>query len=231
MRTTLLALFVVTLAVPTAAQHPSALDDPIRKEFRIDDPRSLQPCASGIAIDQVARATHVLAGFENTPDCWLSPRSLAAVTGIDIVAGMSARQAFDHVIASMPMFSWKELNSVVVVRPTMASADPNDLLNQSVQPFQASNAYVDDVLHRVLLAATPSLFIPHEDVPRSGELVRHSMTLTFSGGTMLDALNAMIRAHGSAEWHVGYVDRRAQVLVTTLRFPGDHVMAPAALPK
>ena len=174
---------------------------------------------------------HVPVGFENTPDCWLTPRSLRAGAGSDIVTGMSARQVFDHVIASMPMFSWKALNRVVVVRPTSAWADPNDLLNQRVQPFEATNEYVDDVLHAVLRAATPSLYIPHEDVPRSGELVNHSMTLVFSGGTMLDALNAMVRAHGSAEWHVGYIDGGAYVLVNTLAFPGDQVMAPAALPQ
>jgi hypothetical protein len=44
-------LLVVTLAAPIAAQHASTLDDPIREEFRIDDPRSLLPCASGMAVD------------------------------------------------------------------------------------------------------------------------------------------------------------------------------------
>jgi hypothetical protein len=99
---------VVTLASPIAAQHARTLDDPIREEFRIDDPLSLHPCAGGMAVDQIARAAQVPVGFENTPDCWLSPRSLRAGAGGDTIAGMSARQAFDRLIASMPMFSLVE---------------------------------------------------------------------------------------------------------------------------
>ena len=120
MRKMVLAFLGVTLAAPIAAQTASKLDDPIRGEFRIDDQRSLHACASGMAVDQLARAADVLVGFETTRDCWLSPRSRTAGASSETMTGMSVRTAFDHLIASMPMYSWKELNGVVVVRPTPA---------------------------------------------------------------------------------------------------------------
>jgi hypothetical protein len=218
MRTALSALLVVTLAAAIEAQQPLTLDDPIREELRIDNPRFVDPCASGQAVDQIARAAHMLVGFESTPDCWLCPRSLWAAPDGDILTGMSARQAFDHLIASMPTDSWKALNGIVVVRPTSAWNDPDNLLNQPVQPFEATNEHVVDILHAVLRATTPPLFLPHQDLPRSGELVNHSMTVVFPGGTMLDALNAVVRAHGSAEWQVGYASGFARIVVSTLAF-------------
>ncbi len=230
MRNLVLAFIVIALAAPIAGRTASKLDDPIRGELRIDDPRSLPSCASGMAVDQLARATDLPVGFEASPDCWLSPRSRTPGASSGSLTGMSVREAFDRLIASMPMYSWKELNGVVVVRPTTAWADSDDFLNQPVQPFAVTNAHADDVLHTALRAVTPSLFLPHVDVPRSGQLSGQSMTVKFPGGTLLDAFNTIVGAHGAAQWQVGYGDGRAQVLLSTLAFPGDSVMAPAANP-
>jgi hypothetical protein len=231
MRTILPAVLVITLATPLVAQQASTLDDPIPGELRIDSPRSLHPCAGGQAVDQVARAAHVLVGFENGQDCFPGPRSLRADTDAENLTGLSARLAFDNVIASMTSYSWKTVNGVVVVRPRAAWTNPDYFLNQTVQPFVATDESVDEILHTALRAATPSLLIPHEDLPRVGKLASHSMTVEFSGGTMLDALNAIVRAHGSAEWEVGYTGNHAMVVLSTLAFPKDSIMAPAALPR
>jgi len=225
------AFLVVTLATTLVAQNLTTLDDPIREEVQIDNPRFLHPCAGAMAVDQIARAAHLLFGFENTEDCAPGPRSLKAGADSEPIAGMSARLALDRWIASKPMYSWKPLNGVVVLRPTTAWANSNNLLNQTVRPFEATNANVDDILHAVLKATTPSLFLPHEDVPRRGPLVSHAMTVVFAGGTMLDALNAVVLAHGGAEWEIGYTGNRAQIVVSTVAFPKDAVMAPAALPQ
>jgi hypothetical protein len=131
----------------------------------------------------------------------------------------------------MTSYSWKTVNGVVVVRPGAAWTNPDDFLNQTVQAFVATDESVDEILHTALRVATPSLLIPHEDLPRVGKLVSHSMTVEFSGGTVLDALNAILRAHGSAEWEVGYTGNHAMVVLSTLAFPKDSIMAPAALPR
>jgi hypothetical protein len=227
----LLGLLVTVLAQTVAAQNASKLDDPIGGECRIDNPRFLHPCNSGMAIDQLARKANVLVGFENTPDCQPSGRSLKAGATSEILTGMSARQAFDHLMTLMPMYAWKEMNGVVVVRPKAAWDNPRDLLNLPTNPFDATNARVDDVLHVLLHAVTPSVFIPHEDVPRPQGPINRPVAVVFSGGTMLDALNAIARAHGGIGWQLGYPSRHnAVITLNTLEFSGDSVIAPVAVP-
>jgi hypothetical protein len=230
-RAILLAILVLMCTPSMPAQNSLTIDDPIREEVRVDNPRLLHPCASGIAVDQIARAAHVMVGFQNTRDCAPGPRSLKGGPNGENLMGMSARQAFDWWTASMPMYSWKRLNGVVVLRPTTAWEDPDDLLNQTVQPFQATNEYVDEILHVALRATTPSLFVPHVDVPRRGELSNRALSVVFSGGTMLDALNTIVLTHGAAEWEVGYTGYRAFIVVSTVAFPTDAVTAPAAMPQ
>ena len=98
---------------------------------------------------------------------------------------------------------------------------------------QLGHRRADQVLHAVLQAATPSLFKEHEDVPRHGQLVDRTLTLNFRGGTLLDALNEVVRSHGSAEWQIGFSPGRPIVELIALNpqlFPGDNVMAPVAVP-
>jgi hypothetical protein len=227
----LLGLLVTALAQSVAVQDASRLDDPIGGECRIDNPRFLHPCNSGMAVDQLARKADVLVGFENMPDCQPSGRSLKAGATSEILTGMSARQTFDHLMTLMPMYAWKEVNGVVVVRPKAAGDNPKDLLNLPTNPFNVTNERVDDVLHTLLHVVTPSLFIAHEDVPRPDGPINRPVGVAFSGGTMLDALNAIARAHGGVEWQLGYPGGRSAVItLNTLEFPGDAVMAPVALP-
>ena len=230
MRIIIFASLVVTLAGAIGAQNASKLDDPITGECRIDNPRFLNPCNSGMAVDQLARKAEVLVGFENMPNCPPSARSLKAGAAGETLTGMSARQAFDHLMTLMPTFSWKDMNGVVVVRPKAAWEDPRDPLNLSTGAFEAANERVDDVLHTVLHAVKPSMFIPHEDVPRPDGPITRPVAVAFSGGMMLDALNGVLRAHGGLEWQLGYPGNSAVITLSMLKFPGDGVIAPVAVP-
>jgi hypothetical protein len=211
------------------AQRP--FDEPVQVEFRVDNPRSLHACAGVRALDQIARATHVLLGFENLQTCGPGPRSLFVGPDNENLTGMSARLAFNRFIEAMPSYSWKPVNGVAVIRPTEAWDDGDGLLNQTVQPFEARDQNVNAVLHAALEATAPSLFLPHTHVPRRGVLSSQLITVTFPGGTLLDAFNAMVTAHGSAEWEVGYVGGHAMIVLTTTAFSADAVMCPVALPQ
>jgi hypothetical protein len=226
MQRMLLGLLVVAFAPVVGAQNPSKLDDPIRGEFRIDNPRFLHPCATGMAVDQIARQATVLVGFENTPDCWLSPRSLKAGESVEVLTGMTARQALDHRVVLMPTYRWQEMDEVAVVRPKPAWDDPTDVLNTPVASFNIINAHLNDVLDVVLQAATPSLFYPHTG-RRSGRPVDQPVSVAFRGGRMVDALNAVISARQGAEWQLGY-GYHPMLTVGTLEFSGGDVIAPLA---
>jgi hypothetical protein len=233
MRHMALALFVVVLGQRLGAQSPSKLDVPIKGGFFITDLGRLSPCAVGAVIVQVARQGSVLAGFESTPDCWLSPRfdPFDPEVNGQALPGMSAREAFDQLMTLMPMYSWKDMDGVVVVRPKGSWDDPADVLNFPAKRFNAMNQRIDDVLHTLLARVVPVAFYPHEDVPKAGRPIDRLVSVEFPGGSMLDALNAVVRAGGELEWQLGYTGGLATIAVTTFDWRGGSVMAPVALPE
>jgi hypothetical protein len=79
--------WVVVVAQTVDPQPRSTLDDPVRSEFRIADPRLLQPCETGTAVDQIVRNANALIGFENRADCGLSSRSRDAGNDGEILNG------------------------------------------------------------------------------------------------------------------------------------------------
>ena len=127
-------------------------------------------------------------------------------------------------------YRWQEIDGVVVIRPDAAWHDPANVLNRPTASFHVENAHVHNALHVLLQAVTPPLFWPHTDLklssngrldnPSSPALIDAPVSLAFSGGNMLDALNALVTAHESAIWQVGYVDGRVMIDLSTLDFSG-----------
>src|SRR4051812_34780026 len=113
MRVLVLGVFVVLVVTPAAARQASSLDQPVRGEFRIDRPDA-GTCAGHTAVDQIARQAHVLVGFEQTADCWLSGGKLTADASGLTLTGRSAREALDELMTLMPDYSWREIDGVAV---------------------------------------------------------------------------------------------------------------------
>jgi hypothetical protein len=139
---------------------------------------------------------------------------------------MSIRDAIDHVVALLPEYSWKAVDGVAVVRPKASWNNSTGPLNAPTKAFNASNVPFSDVLHTLLDAA--SLSVPHEDVPQHRPIDR-PITLSFRGGTLLDALNAVARAHGNTQWQLGYSGGRGEIAFTALDQDRGVVMAPLRL--
>jgi hypothetical protein len=225
-----LVLSVVALGSFVDAQTVSRLDDPLTGELRIDRPSVVPPCTVAMAVSFVARHAKIPAGFENTADCNFSPRALGPEVGDVVFTGMTARQAFDHLMELMPGYLWREIDGVVVVRPVSAWVDTQHVLNRPTAPFAVTSASADDHLHALLKAVSPSVFYPHTDLHESAGALDAVRAMTFDGGKMLDALNGLVRAR-DAEWEIGYnASGRPRVVVHTLAFGRGAVMAPLALP-
>jgi hypothetical protein len=230
MRHLVLASIVLALAPVLHGQSPSKLDDSIQAELLITDPSVLRPCQVGALVAQIGRQARVPVGLEQPPDCppgpWMPPgdhtRSLGTI---------SAHEAFDRVVMMMmPMYSWKDMDGVVVFRPAVAWDDPRNVLNLQTKDFKATNRNIDDLLHLLLRSVQPAVFYPHMDVPRSGRLVDRLASVEFPGGTMLEAVNALVRAGGELEWQLGYPRRHPIITLATLDLPGDVVMTPVLVP-
>jgi hypothetical protein len=70
------------------------------------------------------------------------------------------------------------------------------------------------------LAACGSLACEGPNDLSSPALIDAPVSVAFPGGTMLDALNAVARAHQSAIWRVGYLGNHADIELSTLDFWG-----------
>ena len=183
-----------------------------------------------MAVSFVARHAKIPAGFENTADCNFSPRALRPEVGDVVLTGMTARQAFDHLIELMPGYLWREIDGVVVVRPVSAWVDTQHFLHRPAAPFAVTSASADDHLHALLEAVRPSMFYPHSHVPRKTGVFDQPLDLSYTGGSMIGALSALVRARDS-EWEIAYnTPGRPRIVVYTLAFGRGAVMAPLALP-
>jgi hypothetical protein len=134
----------------------------------------------------------------------------------------------DYVVALMPEYSWKAIDGVAIVRPKAAWNNTADPLSAPTNAFNAQDERLNDVLHTLLDAA--SLSTPHEDVPKHRPINR-AVTVSFPGGTMLEALNAVTRAHGNAQWQLGYLNGRGTIVFSALDADRGVVMAPLGLPQ
>jgi hypothetical protein len=212
-------------AIPASQAAPD-LNSSVH-EFSVASPRFLDRCHVGTTLDQMARKTQVPVGFEPTGDCWFSPRSRSAGGHSETLKEMTVRQSFDYIVALMPGYAWRDVGGVVVVRPRTAWNDANDLLNFSTKPFEVAGASPVEALHRMLLATTPSLF--HE-FPEQHDHVTEwpdgsaPVNVTFAGGTVLDALSAIVRGRGNLQWQLGYANGRATVAMYPLTFPSSGLM-------
>ncbi len=205
----------VMMALCTA--HPRAqasLDVPVRAGIRVAALDSAKPCDLWRTVEEVARFAGVRIGFEHTPDCHPGGRERRAYGPAIALDGLTPRQVFDQIVQMRPEFAWREVEGVVVIRPVRAWQDPAHLLHRQVAPFAVARTHPHLVLHRLLQAAQPSLFQPHEDLQLSGlgrrlddpaatGRIDLPSSVDFAGGTVLQALNAAARPYGG-NWELGY---------------------------
>jgi hypothetical protein len=188
----------------------------------------------GVVVGQIARGLRVPAGFENARDCPLSPRGEAGTDGHSKdINGLSIRQALDELMTFMPGFSWREVEGVLVVRPNSEWENRQNVLSLPTSAFSRTGQPIGEILHTVLEATLPRASVSHVDVPRPERPIDRPITLVFAGGTMLEALNALSRAHGNVDWQIGYAagPNRATIQFGAFDFNGGTIAAPVALPE
>jgi hypothetical protein len=206
------------LATPNA-QQMSDLDRPSKNRVKVVDPRSGRAgCAFWTAVEQVARTTEVRVGFEGQQDCPPGGRStLHAVENTVDLAAPTRRAVFDQLVELRPDYRWKEVDDVVVLRPAVAWDDASSLLARRVGPLTIANLHPHDGLHAVITSAQPPLLSPHENHLGPYGLMRHRISLQFTGGTLLDALNALTEPFGGL-WQVGRDRNRLYIQLRSLDF-------------
>jgi hypothetical protein len=211
------AVVILSAAVGVSAQHAprlSLLDEPMTRAVRVDAVDFQPTCALWTALEQLARQARVRIGFEHTLSCAAGGVVKQPDGAAMMLDGLTPRQAFDRLLSHRPDYSWTELDGVVVIRPTAAWAADGSVLNSPVAAIEVAGNHVHHALHTVLRSTQPSLFQEHTDLtlstnsrrldnPESTALIDTPVTMTFAGGTVVQALNEVTR-HVGGSWQVGY---------------------------
>ena len=216
--TSSLMLVIVALSLSVGSRTTfgaSRFDRAAAGKFYVSNVTRFDDCAMFELFDQVARTANVSLGFENAPGCGFGQRTIVLDDRGRALVATTAREAFDEIVALNGHFQWQEIDGMAIVRPATAWHDADNLLNRPAQSFQLMNVAAGDALYRVLDAATPRVTYAQSPVRAPGSL-EAPVSVDFGGGSLLRALNAVVRARGDAEWRVGYASGQAAILVGRL---------------
>jgi hypothetical protein len=161
------------------------------------------------SLASIARASGVLIGFETVLD---TDEGFTRTTSGWSPRGQRVGEALDSLVALHPAYEWRTVKGVIHVRPRAAVADPNHFLNRTAGHIQLEDAlplHATFEAHRVFI---PDCVVRHpiytdqrdEFLKDAHRAMRQHVTLSFKGGTVLELLDAVIKAHGSLYWNVTY---------------------------
>jgi hypothetical protein len=215
------------------AQQRTALDTPVSGEFRVSDRRAETRCYLATAVEQIARKANTPVGLENDR-CNDQPYESVGMYRLEAVgdawdfSGTTPRQALEELLKLDPVYLGKERNGILVIRPKHAWSDPANILNRPLQPFAVRDVLLGDVVRLALKSAVPSLYDEVHSSRRyhwrpmqlgSGsatDAINRPISLTFTGGTLLDALNELGKRQ-ELNWQVGYNAQSARIVLSDLQ--------------
>lgn len=187
-RRTITASILAAALLTGSARGQSALDRPVGVDF-FGRPLVIEKLTTS-DIGALAAAAHVPMGFEGAPD---GPRAVNVEA-----SGKTLRAVLDAIVAADPRYEWREDAGVALLRPTLAWTDSNSPLYRNVGAIRFDDVGVSDALQIVVSMFGQDLH-PSQRT-NLGETRR--FTLDAPPGTVFDALNAIVRAHGALAWGV-----------------------------
>ena len=173
----------------------------------------------GQTVGTLAMASGVPMGFEGLP---MLPRT------VEIIATRkSLRAVLDAIVAADSRYEWQENDGVVFIRPIGVWGDESSLLHRRAGHMTLDNISANDALTAVtrLIGLSP---------PPGGLDTRRFSVEVHEGATILDALNAIVRAHGTMTWVLEPRPSSAEYPRSILLFVGSRgigVGIPAAGPQ
>jgi hypothetical protein len=161
------------------------------------------PCQIPSAALQIARSLGLPGGVEGLPERCPHPRAPPPNVSERLsLGGMTAREAMDALVRIDSHYRWVESGGVLVLRPVDAWDGANHFLHRTVASFGFSDANVNGAVSAVQKALGPWRFAPAERP--TTEFGARRFSLTLGATSILEALSAVVRAHGALSWHVTY---------------------------
>jgi hypothetical protein len=113
-------------------------------------------------------------------------------------SGKPLRAVLDAIVAADGRYEWREDGGVAVLRPAAAWTDRNNPLHRSVGAIRFDDAGASDAL-QIIVALFGQELHPTQ---RNNLRETKRFTLDVPAGTVLDALDAIVRSHGTLSWGV-----------------------------
>jgi hypothetical protein len=150
-------------------------------------------------LGRLARASGVPIGVEQLAGTAFIPLGEFTATGLTL------RAALDEVQRRDSRYRWRDVNGVIVVRPSTEWDRAGHVLDSQVGPVRASQIAARHAL-RIACAAVGALNLKlgHDDTM--------VFDIDFPGGTLFELLNTLVQSHGRLSW-------RFQAKPTDRQFP------------
>ena len=221
----LLATSFMTAAMAVSPAQLPVTDRIIEADVRVRLP--LLPCTVPQAAIRIAESLPVPIGLELVPEpCAEKGRKYPERENEVILTGMSVSRAFDRLVELDERYVWSEVDGVLIVRPGVTWFDRGHFLNRGIPLFRVKEGRIYTAMnevHSVLDGARgPADEVGSARTPQGERRFSVSLGRT----TVVDALNAVVRAHGSLRWTVEYCKPQALFEYATVRlntFDGDGI--------
>jgi hypothetical protein len=179
-RTYIAVVVLATLAGVTAARAQTVAETVVGDQSTL-----ILSAIDGPSIGSLARTANVPMGFEAT---------VPSVGKFSIkTAGRRLRDILDQMVAVDSRYEWREMEGVIVIRPSRAWSAPSPL-NGPTGTVSLRNVVAAEALDAIARVIGQTA---------SGHFISDSHTFSAevpSGSTFLEALNTIVRAHGSLAW-------------------------------
>ena len=220
----LIVPFLAVAPAASSAQLP-VTDRIIEEDVRVRVP--LLPCTVPQAAIRIAESLPVPLGLELVPEpCAEQGKTYPERDDEIVLTGMSVGRAFDRLVELDERYVWSEVNGVLILRPGVTWFDRDHFLHRSVPFFRVRDGRIwaaMDAVHSALGGARgPADETWPARTPQSNRLFSVSLATT----TVVDALNAVVREHGSLRWTVEYCKPQARFEYAMVRlntFDGDGI--------
>jgi hypothetical protein len=173
----------------------------------------------------IARSARVAIGFEEVAGGSMPfDGNLAKIPSSDRtdIIGLTVGEALDALVAADPRYRWHEQDGVFVIRPVEAWADPVDFLHRGFAGFRLVDGTASDAAREIYERFGVAMMFGEGGVIGNSSAantdVRKLMTFEVPAGSILDALNSIVRTHGGIGWVVRYARGPAEMKNSCIQF-------------
>lgn len=194
----------------------------VEGDIRVESPAVTCNVIINVAV-AIARDLNIPLGAEGLAAECVPPREAqrSALRSIRL-QGLDRDAAFEALIEADPRFELRDDAGVLTLRPAAIWSDTRNFLQQRIPSFMLQERTLAEGLAAVMTALGPWRFgagLLSSPTPQW----ERRLSVGLERATILDALNAMVRAHAEAAWVVTYCGRIADyshATVNVITFDG-----------